>query len=104
MHPTWAGDLFHPWWDKCSGLVHWEDPEGWDGEGGWRGDWDGEHMYIHGWFMSMYRKNHYNKKKKKDKAKEKMLMKKHKIQTRNNYRNNGYLKMNEIVIKNRKWN
>ena len=24
-------------WDKCSGLVHWEDPEGWDGEGGVRG-------------------------------------------------------------------
>ena len=20
-------------WDKCSGLVHWEDPEGWDGMG-----------------------------------------------------------------------
>ena len=20
-------------WDKCSGLVHWEDPEGWGGEG-----------------------------------------------------------------------
>ena len=19
--------------DKCSGLVHWDDPEGWDGEG-----------------------------------------------------------------------
>ena len=31
-------------WDKHSGLVHWEDPEGWDGEGGWRGDRDGEHM------------------------------------------------------------
>ena len=31
-------------WDKCSGLVHWEDPEGWDGEGGERGDRDGEHM------------------------------------------------------------
>ena len=31
-------------WDKCSGLVHWEDPEGWDGEGGGRGDWDEEHM------------------------------------------------------------
>ena len=30
--------------DKCSGLVHWEDPEGWDGEGGGRGDQDGEHM------------------------------------------------------------
>ena len=27
----------------CSGLVHWEDPEGWDGEGGGRGDRDGEH-------------------------------------------------------------
>ena len=27
-----------------SGLVHWEDPEGWDGEGGGRGDRDGEHM------------------------------------------------------------
>ena len=24
-------------WDKCSGLVHWEDPEGRDGEGGRRG-------------------------------------------------------------------
>ena len=31
-------------WDKCSGLVHWEDPEGWDGEGGGRGDQDGEHI------------------------------------------------------------
>ena len=30
--------------DKCSGLVHWEDPEGWDGEGGGSGDQDGEHM------------------------------------------------------------
>ena len=32
----------------CSGLVHWDDPEGWDGEGGGRGVHDGEHMYIHG--------------------------------------------------------
>ena len=31
-------------WDKCSGLVHWEDPERWDGEGGRRGYQDGEHM------------------------------------------------------------
>ena len=44
----------------CSGLVHWDDPEGWDGEGGGRGVQDGEHMYTHGWFMSMYGKNHYN--------------------------------------------
>ena len=29
---------------SAQGLVHWEDPEGWDGEGGRRGDQDGEHM------------------------------------------------------------
>ena len=28
----------------CSGLVHWDDAEGWDGEGGGRGVQDGEHM------------------------------------------------------------
>ena len=44
----------------CLGLVHRDDPEGWDGEGGGRGIQDGEHMYIHGWFMSMHDKNHYN--------------------------------------------
>ena len=31
-------------WDKCTGLVHWEDPEGSGGEGGGRGDRDGEYM------------------------------------------------------------
>ena len=31
-------------WDKGLGLVHWEDPEGSGGEGGERGDQDGEHM------------------------------------------------------------
>ena len=40
----------------CSGLVHWEDPEGWDGEGGGRRVQDGEHMYTHGGFKSMYDK------------------------------------------------
>ena len=30
------------------GLVHWDDSEGWDGEGGWRRVQDGEHMYTHG--------------------------------------------------------
>ena len=44
----------------CLGLVHWDDPEGWYGEGGGRRVQDGEHMYTHGWFMSMYGKNHYN--------------------------------------------
>ena len=40
----------------CSGLVWWDDLEGWDGEGGGRGVQDGEHMYTHGWLMSMYGK------------------------------------------------
>ena len=40
----------------CSGLVHWDDPEGWDGEGGGRGVQDGEHMHTHGGFKSMYGK------------------------------------------------
>ena len=47
----------------CSGLVHWDDPEGWDGgdeEGSWRGIQDEGHMYTHGWFMWMYVKNHHN--------------------------------------------
>ena len=26
----------------CSGLVHWDDPEGWEGEGGGRGVQDGD--------------------------------------------------------------
>ena len=44
----------------CSGLVHWDDPEGWDGEGGGRGFQNGEHMFTHGRFMSIYGRNHYN--------------------------------------------
>ena len=32
----------------CSGLVHWDDPDGRNGEGGGRGVQDGEHMYTHG--------------------------------------------------------
>ena len=30
----------------CLGLVHWDDPEGWNGEGGGRRVQDGEHMYT----------------------------------------------------------
>ena len=37
----------------CSGLVHWDDPEGWDGQGCGRGVQDGEYMYTHGGSMSM---------------------------------------------------
>ena len=39
-----------------SGLVHWDDPEGWDGEGGGRGLQDREHMYTHGGFKLIYGK------------------------------------------------
>ena len=30
----------------CSGLVHWDDPEGGDGEGGGRGIQDGKYMSL----------------------------------------------------------
>ena len=40
----------------CSGLVHWDDLEGWDGEGRGNGVQDGERMYTCGRFMSMYGK------------------------------------------------
>ena len=40
----------------CLGLVHWDDPEGWYGEGVGRGLQDGEHLYTHGRFMLMYGK------------------------------------------------
>ena len=41
----------------CLGLVHWDDPEEWNGEGSGRGDQDREHMYTCGGFMSMYGKS-----------------------------------------------
>ena len=40
----------------CLGLVHWDDPEGWYGEGGWRRVQDGEHMYTCGRFILIYGK------------------------------------------------
>ena len=40
----------------CSGLVHWDDLEGRDVEGGGGRFQDGEHMYTCGGFMSMYGK------------------------------------------------
>ena len=41
----------------CLGLVHWNDPEGWYGEGGGRRLRDGEHVYVHGGFMLMCGRN-----------------------------------------------
>ena len=40
----------------CLGLVHWDDPEGWYGEGGGRRIQDGEHVYTCGGFMLIYGK------------------------------------------------
>ena len=40
----------------CSELVHWDNSEGWYGEGRGSGVQDGEHMYTHGRFMSLYGK------------------------------------------------
>ena len=40
----------------CLRLVHWDDPEGWYGEGGWRGVQDGEYVYTCGRYMLMYGK------------------------------------------------
>ena len=38
----------------CLGLVHWDDPERWYGEGGGRGVQDAEHVYTRGGCMLMY--------------------------------------------------
>ena len=38
------------------GLVLWDNPEGWFGEEGGRGVQNGEQLYTHGGFMSMYGK------------------------------------------------
>ena len=42
-----------------SKLVHWDDPEGWDGEGGGREVQDGKHMYTHGGVVNVW-PNQYN--------------------------------------------
>ena len=34
----------------CSGLVHWDDPEGWDGEGGGTGV-SGWGTHVHPWLI-----------------------------------------------------
>ena len=41
----------------CLGLVHWDDPEGWNGEGGGRRVQDGEHMYTCGGLILIFGKS-----------------------------------------------
>ena len=40
----------------CLGLVHWDDPERWNRQGGGREVWDWKHVYTRGGFMLMYGK------------------------------------------------
>ena len=40
----------------CLGLVHWDNPEVWNGEGGGRRVQDGEHMYTSGGFILIFGK------------------------------------------------
>ena len=39
-------------WDRCSGLVHWEDLEGWDGEGGRTGG-SGWGTHVNPWLIQV---------------------------------------------------
>ena len=50
---TSSGSMHHT---GCLGLVHWDNPEGWYGEGSGRGVQDGEHVYTRGGVMLMYGK------------------------------------------------
>ena len=59
----------------CLGLVHWDDPEGWYGEGGGRRVQDGEHVYTCGGFMLIYGKTNTIKLKNKIKLKKKLTWK-----------------------------
>ena len=43
----------------CLGLVHWDDPEDWYGEGGGRRVQDGEHVYLW-WIHVDIWQNQYN--------------------------------------------
>ena len=44
----------------CMGLEHWDDPEGWYGEGGGRRVQDGKHMYTCGGFILIFGKTNTN--------------------------------------------
>ena len=66
---SWTGNSFHTWYytcfnailpnlhdTRCLGLVHWDNPEGWYGEGGgWRIQ-GGEHNHTCGGFIFIFGK------------------------------------------------
>ena len=53
----------------CLGLVHWDDPEGWYGDGGGRGVQNGENVYTCVRFRLTYSKNNTILEKKRKKKK-----------------------------------
>ena len=53
LNPQWVGSMHNT---GCLGLVHWDNPEGWHGEGGGRRVQNGEHMYTCGGFILIYGK------------------------------------------------
>ena len=59
----------------CLGLVHWDDPEGWYGEGGGRRIQDGERVYLW-WIHVDIWQNQYNIVKLKNKIKYIKIIKK----------------------------
>ena len=62
----------------CSGLVHWDDPEGWYGEGGGRGG-SGLGTHVHPWQIHVdVWQNQYSivKQKKKERKKRKNFLNK----------------------------
>ena len=61
----------------CLGLVHWDDPEGWYGEGGGRRVQDGEHVYVLQIHLNIWQ-NQYNIVKFKNKIKLKIKTKQNK--------------------------
>ena len=62
----------------CLGLVHWDNPEGWYGEGGGKRVQDGKYMYTHvylWWINFDIWQNQYNIVKLKNKIKLKKIKK-----------------------------
>ena len=55
----------------CSGLVYWEDPEGWDGEGGGRGE-SGWGTHVNPWLIhvNVWQKSHTHTHTQKKKERE----------------------------------
>ena len=60
----------------CLGLVHWDDPEGWYGEGGGRGAQDWEHVYTRDRFMLVYCKTNTILKEEEERKKVTRIIKK----------------------------